>query len=89
MNLIHGRLSKAGGLRFDEGHSKLRRGRMGAPLQIAQMDHASAGTLSSRCPDGAQVRRIPARARILDMRSRLRAAEMNGMDRQTLRDRIF
>jgi len=61
---------------------------MGAPLQIERTDHTSAElrALSNRCADGAQVRRILAVAMILDGRSRAEAAQMNGMDRQTLRD---
>ena len=61
---------------------------MGAPLEILRTDHMSAQlrALSNRCPDGAQVRRILALAMILDGRSRTEAAELNGMDRQTLRD---
>lgn len=61
---------------------------MGAPLEIVRTDHTSAElrALSNRCPDGAQVRRILALAMILDGRSRTEAAELNGMDRQTLRD---
>ena len=61
---------------------------MGAPLDIIRTDHTSAElrALSNRCPDGGQVRRILALAMILDGRSRTEAAEMNGMDRQTLRD---
>jgi transposase len=61
---------------------------MGAPLDILRADHTSAElrALSNRCPDGAQVRRILALAMILDGRSRTEAAELNGMDRQTLRD---
>jgi transposase len=42
--------------------------------------------LSARCADGAQVRRILAIAMVLEGRSRTEAAELNGMDRQTLRD---
>lgn len=61
---------------------------MGAPLKIVRTDHTSAElrALSNRCPDGAQVRRILAVAMILDGRLRTEAAELNGMDRQTLRD---
>ena len=61
---------------------------MGAPLEITRMDRTSAElrALSNRCRDGAQVRRILALAMILDGRSRTEAAELNGMDRQTLRD---
>ena len=61
---------------------------MGAPLEIMRTDHTSAElrALSNRCADGAQVRRILAMAMVLDGRSRTEAAELNGMDRQTLRD---
>jgi transposase len=61
---------------------------MGAPLEIVRSDYTSAElrALSNRCPDGAQVRRVLALAMILDGLSRTEAAEMNGMDRQTLRD---
>lgn len=61
---------------------------MGLPLEITRTDHTSAElrVLCSRCPDGAQVRRILALALVLEGRSRTAAAELNGMDRQTLRD---
>jgi transposase len=61
---------------------------MGAPLGITRTDHTSAELrgLSNRCSDGAQVRRILALAMVLEGRSRTEAAELNGMDRQTLRD---
>src|SRR5665213_1687758 len=61
---------------------------MGLPLEITRTDHTSAElrALCSRCPDGAQVRRILALALVLEGRSRSAAAELNGMDRQTLRD---
>jgi len=42
--------------------------------------------LASKCGDGAQVRRLLAIALVLDGRSRAEAAELNGMDRQTLSD---
>jgi hypothetical protein len=42
--------------------------------------------LNSRCSDGAQVRRILALAIVLEGRPRRQAADLNGMDRQTLRD---
>jgi Transposase IS66 family/Helix-turn-helix domain len=74
---------------FDSiGRIELRRGWMGAPLEIVRTDHMSAEfrVLSNRCADGAQVRRILALAMVFDGRSRTEAAEMNGMDRQTLRD---
>ncbi len=61
---------------------------MGAPLEITRIDHTSAELrgLSLRCSEGAQVRRILALAMVLEGRSRSEAAELNGMDRQTLRD---
>ena len=61
---------------------------MGAPLEITRTEHTveELRALSSRCSDGAQVRRILALAMILEGRGRTEAAELNGMDRQTLRD---
>jgi len=61
---------------------------MGAPLEITRMDYTDAElrALSSRCSDGAQVRRLLALAMVLEGRPRTEAAEFNGMDRQTLRD---
>jgi transposase len=61
---------------------------MGAPLEITRTDRTSAElrALSNRCSDGAQVRRILAVAMVLEGRPRTEAAELNGMDRQTLRD---
>jgi transposase len=61
---------------------------VGAPLDITRLDYTAAGLrdLSRRCADGAQVRRVLAIAMVLEGRSRSEAAELNGMDRQTLRD---
>lgn len=61
---------------------------MGAPLEITRTDHTSAElrAVSNRCSDGAQVRRILAVAMVLEGRPRTEAAELNRMDRQTLRD---
>ena len=61
---------------------------MGAPLEITRTEYSGAElrALSSRCPDGDQVRRILALAMVLEGRPRTEAAELNGMDRQTLRD---
>ena len=61
---------------------------MSAPLGITRTDHTSGElrALSCRCSDGAQVRRMLALALVLDGRPRTEAAELNGMDRQTLRD---
>ena len=61
---------------------------MGTPLEITRKDYTSAElrALSSRCCDGAQVRRVLAVAMVLEGRPRSEAAAFNGMDRQTLRD---
>jgi hypothetical protein len=61
---------------------------MGAPLEITRTDYTSAElrSLSGRCSDGAQVRRLLALALILDGYSRTEAAALGGMDRQTLCD---
>jgi len=61
---------------------------MGAPLEVTRQEHTAAElrALSSRCLDGAQVRRMLALAMVLEGRSRTEAADLNGMDRQTLRD---
>ncbi len=61
---------------------------MGAPLEITRTDYRADELrgLCVRCSDGAQVRRILALAMVLEGRSRTEAAELNGMDRQTLRD---
>lgn len=61
---------------------------MGAPLEITRTDYTAEELrgLCGRCSDGAQVRRILALALVLEGRSRTEAAELNGMDRQTLRD---
>ena len=61
---------------------------MGAPLEVTRSDHTAEELrgLSSRCSDGEQVRRILAIAMVLEGRPRTEAAELNGMDRQTLRE---
>lgn len=61
---------------------------VGAPLEITRDEYTGAElrALSSRCSDGAQVRRMLALAMVLEGRSRTEAAELAGMDRQTLRD---
>jgi transposase len=61
---------------------------MGAPLEITRTDFTAEALrgLSSRCSDGAQVRRLLAIAMVLEGWDRTEAAEYNGMDRQTLRD---
>jgi transposase len=61
---------------------------MSVPVEVIRRDYSGAElrALSSRCSDGAQVRRLLAIAMVLEGRSRSEAAELNGMDRQTLRD---
>ena len=61
---------------------------MGAPLEITRTEYTGAElrALGGRGSDGAQVRRMLALAMVVEGRSRTEAAELNGMDRQTLRD---
>ena len=61
---------------------------MGAPLEIMRTEYTAGELrgLSSRCSDGEQVRRVLAIAMVLEGWDRTQAAELNGMDRQTLRD---
>jgi transposase len=61
---------------------------MGAPLTVRRLDNTPCElrSFASKCPDGAQVRRLLALALVLESRSRSEAAAQNGMDRQTLRD---
>ncbi len=61
---------------------------MGQPIEITNLEYSAADLrrLASREKDGQVVRRVLALAMILEGHSRTYAAEMNGMDRQTLRD---
>jgi len=61
---------------------------MGQPIGITNMEYSAVDLrrLASRETDGQVVRRLLALAMILEGYSRTDAAEMNGMDRQTLRD---
>jgi transposase len=61
---------------------------MGQPIEITYLAYSAANlrSLASREKLGAVVRRLLALAMILEGRSRTEAAELNGMDRQTLRD---
>ena len=61
---------------------------MGTAVEVTR-DELTAAELrlaSARCGDGAQVRRILALAMVLEGRPRSEAANLNGMDRQTLSD---
>lgn len=61
---------------------------MSASVTITRAEFTAAELrlASSKCTDGAQVRRILALALVLEGRSRREAAELNGMDRQSLSD---
>jgi transposase len=61
---------------------------MGQPIEITNLEYSAADLrrLVSREKNGQVVRRLLALAMILEGHSRTAAAEMNGMDRQTLRD---
>ena len=87
MNVTRGGFSNLADFEFD-GVIRIEEGSDGRAVEIVRKDHTSAELrgLSQRCSDGAQVRRILALAMVLDGRSRTEAAELNGMDRQTLRD---
>jgi transposase len=61
---------------------------MSAAIPITRLDRTASElrAFASKCNDGAQVRRLLAIGLVLDGRSRAEAAELNGMDRQTLSD---
>jgi len=61
---------------------------MGAPVMIKRDDYTAAQlrATATKCSDGAQVRRLLALALVLEGVRRREAAELNGMDRQTLSD---
>jgi DNA-binding NtrC family response regulator len=61
---------------------------MGRPIVITNSDYSAADLrqLASREKDGQVVRRLLALALILEGGSRTEAAQMTGMERQTLRD---
>ena len=61
---------------------------MGQALAITRTEHTAEALreFAAKSRDGAQVRRLLAIALILEGRSRTDAAELSGMDRQTLRD---
>jgi transposase len=64
---------------------------MGRPIEITRFEHSVAELreLASRTQDGAVVRRLLAIAQILEGYPREAAAQLNGMDRQTLRDWVL
>jgi len=61
---------------------------MGAALVVTRTEHTAfvLRAFAARSGDGAQVRRFLAIALVLEGHSRTEAAELSGMDRQTLRD---
>ena len=61
---------------------------MGQSIAITRSEHSASDfrRLASRETDGQVVRRLLALAMVLEGHSRTDAAQMNGMDRQTLRD---
>jgi len=61
---------------------------MGTAVRVTRVDLTASDlrAASSKCTDGAQVRRILALALVLEGRSRSESAALNGMDRQTLSD---
>ena len=61
---------------------------MGTAVKVTRDDLTATElrVASAKCPDGAQVRRILALALVLEGRPRSEAANLNGMDRQTLSD---
>lgn len=63
---------------------------MGKAVEVTRRDHTALELRhhASKCPDGAQVRRLLALALVLEGRCRSEAAAQSGMDRQTLCDWI-
>lgn len=61
---------------------------MGAPVKVTRQEFTAADLrlASAKCRDGAQVRRLLAMAMVLEGQPRSKAANLNGMDRQTLSD---
>jgi hypothetical protein len=61
---------------------------MSAAISITRLDMTASElrNFAGKCGDGAQVRRLLAIALVLEHCSRAEAAELNGMDRQTLSD---
>jgi hypothetical protein len=86
-------IPKARELRFVAGHAAIYDWELGmsAAIKITCTDHTSEapGTLAANSRDAAQSRRLLAIAQVLDGVSRLDAARLRGMDRQTLRDWVL
>ena len=63
---------------------------MGRPIEITRTELSAPDirALAARIGDGAVVRRLLAIAMLLEGRSREEEAALNGMTRQTLRDRV-
>ena len=63
---------------------------MGTALVVTRTEHTASmlRMFAAKSGDGAQVRRLLAIALVLEGHSRTEAAELSGMDRQTLRDWI-
>jgi transposase len=61
---------------------------MGVAVKMTRLDRTAGELrgLAGQCQDAAQVRRLLALSLVLEGRPRLEAAELCGMDRQTLRD---
>jgi hypothetical protein len=61
---------------------------MGAALAVTRLEHNASEfrSFAAKSGDGPQVRRLLAIALVLEGYSRTEAAELSGMDRQTLRD---
>ena len=64
---------------------------MGRPIEITRFDLSATELreLAARTQDGAVVRRLLAIALVLEGHPREAAAQLNGMDRQTLRDWVL
>ncbi len=64
---------------------------MGRPIEITRFDLTATELreLAAKTPDGAVVRRLLAIALVLEGHPREAAAQLNGMDRQTLRDWVL
>jgi transposase len=64
---------------------------MGRPIEISRCELSATELreLAARTRDGAEVRRLLAIALVLEGHPREAAAQLNGIDRQTLRDWVL